>query len=93
MVVVAHAAGATDERINMTIELANCENVMLTEIANKKCKRRDVAQTMALALKSSEANSINWGKIGQAVIDRWSLATWVWIKDQAWSGKCFEERT
>jgi hypothetical protein len=74
------------------IELAACESVLLQEIGDKRMKRRDVAQTYALALKSSERDSIDWGKVNRAIIARWSMHALTWIKERAWSGKAFEEK-
>ena len=74
------------------LELADCENHLLREIADKRMKRRDVAQSYALALRSSERDRMDWGKVNRAILERWSKATLLWIKTQAWSGKCFEPR-
>lgn len=69
------------------IELANCTNTLLHEIATPEMKRRDIAQTYALALKSSEQT--DWGMVNKAIMKRWSKSGLIWIKQQAWSGKCF----
>jgi hypothetical protein len=74
-------------------ELMDCENTMLTEIGMKEMKRKDIAQTYSLALRSSERDRIDWGKVNRAIIDRWSLAALKWIKEQAHSGKCFSDKT
>ena len=73
------------------VELMCCESVLLNEIASKECKRKDIAQTYALALRSSEARDklIDWRKVNDAIVARWSLSALNWIKEQAWSGKCF----
>jgi len=71
------------------IELACCESVLLHEIADKRMRRRDVAKTYALALRSSEVETLDWAKVNTAIIDRWSLHALKWIKEQAWSGACF----
>lgn len=73
----------------MRVELADCELMLLQEIAESKCKRRDVARTYALALQSSERERIDWKKVNAAIVDRWSVAALKFIKEQAWSGKCF----
>lgn len=76
----------------MQVELANCERVLLEEIAGK-ATRLDVAKTYALALRSSErANGqIDWAKVNKAIIRKWCSNALQWIKEQAHSGKCFEE--
>jgi hypothetical protein len=76
---------------DMVIELAACERTLLQEIGMKEMKRLDVAKTYALALRSSERDRIDWAKVNRAIIDRWSVSALNWIKERAWSGKCFEE--
>jgi len=71
-------------------ELACCENVLLEEIGNPKMKRRDVAKTYALTLRSSDSKRVDWGKVNRAIIARWSESALLWIKQQAWSGKAFD---
>jgi hypothetical protein len=72
------------------IELAFPEHLLLQEIADPKFFRNDVAQTYALALRSSDANDVDWRKVNEAIIKRWSPYALTWIKERAWSGKCFE---
>ncbi len=76
----------------MRIELACCERMLLEEIANPKMFRKDVAQTYSLALLSSECKAIDWAKVNQAILDRWSPYALGWIKNQAWSGAAFKEK-
>lgn len=85
------AAGANGGFMKTKIELANCENTLLREISDKTLKRRDIAQTYRLAMQSSE--KVNWGKVNQAIIDRWSYFGLEWIRRQAHTGKCFERKT
>lgn len=68
----------------LRIELANCEATLLREIACKDMKRKDVAQTYALAMLSSERDSINWRKVNEAIVSRWSMYALTWIKTMAW---------
>lgn len=72
------------------LEMANCENHLLMEIRDKRFKRRDVAQSYYLAMHSSE--KIDWLKVHNAIIERWSAYGLNWIKEQAQSGKCFAPR-
>ena len=74
----------------MRVELVNTTRLIMQEIADKRVKRRSVAMTYALALRSSEKT--DWPKVNRAIIDRWSRSALDWIKKQAWSGKCFKER-
>ena len=54
----------------MHIELMDCTRVLLDEIGNSKCTRKDVAQTYALALRSSEEP--DWAAVNEAIMIRWS---------------------
>ena len=73
---------------DVSIELIDCTNVILDEIKDIKFKRKNIAKTYALAIKSSE-DSINWKIINEAIINRWSRSGLEYIKNLAWSGKCF----
>ncbi len=73
----------------MRIELQDCDNVMLQEIANKECTRLTVARTYALALHSDYPTDFK--KVNKAIIERWSLSALEYIKRMAWSGKCFKD--
>ena len=72
------------------MELMCCESTLLSEIAMPEIKRKHVAQTYALAMKSFERDSIDWVKVNKAIMERWSFAGLKYIKEQAHSGKCFE---
>lgn len=73
------------------IELACCESVLLNEIGIKEITQRQLAQTYALSLRSSERDSIDWKKVNEAIIKRWSFSGLNRIKNWAWSGKCFDQ--
>jgi hypothetical protein len=74
--------------------MADCENQILREIAEPLFKRRDIAQTYALAMLAEVENGevIDWRKVNLAIIARWSPSALEWIKTQAHNGKCFEPR-
>lgn len=72
------------------LELSDCTNTILREIATPELHRRDISQTYALAMRSSEKT--DWAAVNKAIIARWSFAGLEWIKKQAHSGKCFAER-
>lgn len=74
------------------VSLCDCEAMLLREIADKRMFRKDVAMTYALARQSSEAPTVNWTKVHEAIIARWSPAALAWIKEQAYTGKCFTAR-
>ncbi len=71
----------------MTLELANCTTHILREITDLTMHRRDVAQSYALALRSSEVT--DWAQVNAAIVARWSLSALEYIKYLAWSGRCF----
>lgn len=73
----------------MTIELAACTDMLLHEIA-QGASRRAVARTYRLAMQSS--HETDWKRVNEAIIARWSVSGLTWIKQQAWSGKCFDAR-
>lgn len=70
-------------------ELADIENTIESEIASKFTQRQ-IAQTYALALKSSWPT--NWERVNRMIVNRWSASGLERIKKMAWSGKCFEEK-
>lgn len=72
------------------IRAANCESHLLAEIGSTRFRRRDVAQSYWHALNSGE--KVDWAKVNKAIVERWNLTTLEWIKEQAWSRKCFEPR-
>lgn len=66
----------------MRLELVDGQSVILREIADKAMKRKDVALTYALILRSRE--KVDWLAINTAIIQRWSKSGLIWIKEQAW---------
>jgi hypothetical protein len=76
-----------------TMELAACESTLLREIATKELNREDIAQTYAMAIVSTEARNklIDWKKVNEAIVERWSPSAREWIKNQAW--KIIESHT
>ena len=73
-----------------TIELAEVELMIENEISNG-CNQRQIAQTYALALRSSWPT--DWRAVNRMIMDRWSAAGLNRIKTMAHSGKCFDEKT
>ncbi len=66
----------------MTFEIENIPAVILQEIANPKLKQTDIAKTYLLAIQSRE--EIDWPKINQAIVARWSKFGLNRIKTMAW---------
>ena len=61
----------------------------LDELDDKRCKRKDVANTYALILRDNR-DEVDWAKINKAIMERWSVSALTWIKEQAWSGRCWK---
>lgn len=71
----------------MKVEIALVEMVVRNEM-QKKCTQKQIAQTYALALKSSWPT--DWKKVNAMIIERWGVAGLNRIKKMAWSGTCFD---
>lgn len=69
-----------------TFEIACVESVIENEI-KQGCNQTQIAQTYALALRSSWPT--DWAKVNKMIMDRWSKAGLLRIKNMAWIGKCF----
>ena len=65
----------------MREENLSCENQLLRDIANTRLKRRDLAQTYRYAMQSDA--QVDWEKVHQAIIDRWSYFGLEWIRREA----------
>ena len=70
--------------MTIRMELTNCEATLLRDIAEPTATRRYVAETYALAIRSSYHPTVDWGKVNRAIIERWSLSALNWIKREAW---------
>lgn len=78
---------SSDEIVNaFSAEIMAVEMVIENEI-KRKCTQRQIAMTYALALRSSYPT--DWKKVNDMIIERWSVAGLIRIKELAWSGKCF----
>lgn len=69
-------------------ELACVESVIENEI-KQGCTQRQIAQTYALALRSSWPT--DWARVNKAIVERWSVSGLKRIKELAHSGKCFPQ--
>ena len=67
----------------MMIELCDCMNVILSQVADKHTKRKQVAITYAFCLMQS-SEPIDWKKINAAIVARWSPSAREWIAKEAW---------
>ena len=67
----------------MRVELCDCQNVLLEEIADKHFTQKSVALTYAMAMESSER--VDWYVVNQAIIKRWSESGLERVKRMAWA--------
>lgn len=95
--ILEHGDGQEDEGITdggpMRIYLAYAEATILREIGDKRFTRKEVARTYRLAILAHHecGEPVDWPKVNAAITGRWSRSALLWIKNQAWSGKCFHE--
>lgn len=66
----------------MRVELDDCTNTLLREIASQEMKQKDVGLTYALAIRSDETT--DWAKVNEAIVSRWSLSGLERVKKMAW---------
>ena len=64
------------------MDLVNGEKMILDEIAMPEMKRKDIASTYGLIIRSGE--KVDWPKINTAIMNRWSKSGLLWIKEAAW---------
>lgn len=69
------------------IEIADVEGVIKREI-EQGCTQRQIAQTYALAIRSSWPT--DWKAVNAMIVERWSASSLNRIKEMAHSSKCFE---
>lgn len=83
-----------EQESELVMTLADCTNTLLREIACRNAKRLDVAKTYHLAMLAEQhANEkVDWAAVNKAIIARWSFSALNWIKKQAHSGKCWEQK-
>lgn len=74
--------------MTITFEIADVEATIEREIA-AKCNQRQIAQTYALALRSSWPT--DWARVNAAIVAKWPKGL-NRIKEMAWSGKCFDQK-
>jgi hypothetical protein len=65
------------------IQLIRCTDTLLLEINKMKTGRDSVALSYALALKSDEPT--DWGRVNEAIVNRWSMSALQYIKKRAWA--------
>ena len=71
----------------VSVEIACVESVIENEI-RQGCNQKQIAQTYALALRSSWPT--DWAKVNAMILAKWPKGL-TRIKEMAWSGKCFAE--
>jgi hypothetical protein len=70
-------------------ELGRCTELLLQEIQDQDMGERDVAQSYALAMRSSE--DWNVPRVNGAIVNRWGIEGLKEIKKMAWDGSAFDE--
>lgn len=71
-----------------TFELVAPEQVIEGEIADGMTQK-EIAKTYALAMRV-RSSPVDWARINNAIIDRWSRSGLERVKKLAHSGKCFQ---
>lgn len=69
----------------MRLEITNVEETIENEI-EQGLRQRDIAQTYALAMRSSYKT--DWARVNRAILKRWPKGL-ERVKKMAHSGKCF----
>jgi hypothetical protein len=70
--------------VKLKINLINCEETLLHEIGTTALKQADVAVTYAMAICSTESESVDWARVNKAIMMRWSKGGLDRIKKMAW---------
>jgi hypothetical protein len=73
-------------KFGATIQMQNCESVLLMECGSPQIKRNGIAITYRLAMEADRdgRENINWEKVNTAIIARWSKSGLRYIKERAW---------
>jgi hypothetical protein len=69
--------------MTVTVTMVDPEGQILREIADKRMTRDDVALTYAFGLRDA-IDTVDWPKVNQAIIGRWSLSALKYVKTKAW---------
>ena len=85
----------TERDVAPGIWLMCSEMVIENEIQHKTIRQKDIAMTVALALRSEAAGASkpDWKRISDAVIGRWGLKGWIRVKEKAWKLARGEDRS
>ena len=65
-----------------TVTMLDVEELALREIADKRCNRNTVALTLAFGLRQND--KLDWKKLNEAMIARWSRSGREYIMNRAW---------
>lgn len=80
------------ERQLMETKISITTESILAEIADKRLKQKDIAQSYLLCMISEPETKVDWPRINRAILSRWSISGLKNIKKLAHSGKCFPPR-
>ena len=69
------------------IYMTACTFVLCNEIETLKLTQKEVALTFAMALRSEAAgiDKVDWRKVGEAAVKRWSASGWSRVKELGWA--------
>lgn len=67
----------------MRVEMLDVQGNLEREIADERMTRKDVALTYAFGIRDCP-DEVDWPKVNQLIIDRWSLSALKFIKEYAW---------
>lgn len=72
----------------MILQMQNCESVLLMECNIPQIKRNSIAMTYRFAMEAERdgREKIDWWKVNDAIIKRWSKSGLQYIKNRAWKG-------
>lgn len=73
--------------MSVTINLVCCTQVICNEVAHKEVRRKDVALTYAMAIKSfyQGADKPDWKQINEAIAAPWGERGLKAVKNRAWA--------
>jgi hypothetical protein len=67
----------------LRVTMVDVQGQLEREIADRRMARKDVMLTYAFGIRDC-ADEVDWPKINQLIIDRWSLNALKYIKEGAW---------
>jgi hypothetical protein len=66
------------------MRMMNPQETIISEIADERMTHEDVAQTYAFCIQQQTVDTIDFGTVNRAIIERWSASSLKSIKARAW---------